>query len=652
MLDLARPRWRLLCLLWTALGAAMALPPAGQAAPHDNDTATPIKHVIVIYGENRSFDHLFATYQPEKGQTVRNLLSEGIIDASGHPGPNFARAIQYRAKDAEGYSIAPAKAGVYAVLPPPLTGSAHTAPSDTDPPPFATKAAASAADHSLPPQDIAMLTTGATGLPRRSIDTRIADVNKLPPGPFQITPGVPYDSYAASPVHRFYQNWQQSDCSADHATAENPSGCLHDLFAWVEVATGAGGNGAIQPKDFTDQSTGEGAAALGFYNVQQGDAPYFARLAREYTLADNYHQPAMGGTGLNSIIAGFGDALWYTGAEGVATKPPAAQIENPDPQHGTNNWYTQDGYRGGSYSACADASQPGVGAVVHYLQSLPRKIDPHCQPGHYYLLNNYAPGYLGNGKVNTGTFVVPPVTTPSIGDMLHAAGVSVTWFAQGWDRYRANPRDPHNTYCAICNPFNYETSIMTRPALRDSMIQDMRNFQADLKRGVLPAVSLVKPGALDDGHPASSKVDLFEAFTRRVITALQADPKLWASTAVFITTDESGGYYDSGYIQPLDFFGDGPRIPMIVVSPYSSGGRVVHSYTDHVSILKFIEANWRVGPISARSRDNLPNPKTTADNPYVPTNSPAIGDMMDMFDFTAKPETAGTGDAEPKPDTK
>ncbi|VVD29915.1 protein of unknown function [Paraburkholderia dioscoreae] len=44
------------------------------------------------------------------------------------------------------------------------------------------------------------------------------------------------------------------------------------------------------------------------------------------------------------------------------------------------------------------------------------------------------------------------------------------------------------------------------------------------------------------------------------------------------TTDEGGGYYDSGYIEPLDFFGDGPRIPMIVVSPYSRGGRVVHQY--------------------------------------------------------------------------
>ena len=76
------------------------------------------------------------------------------------------------------------------------------------------------------------------------------------------------------------------------------------------------------------------------------------------------------------------------------------------------------------------------------------------------------------------------------------------------------------------------------------------------------------------------------------MTELQANPDLWKTTAVFITVDEGGGYYDLGYIQSLDFFGDGTRIPLIVVSPYSTGGHVKHSYTDHVSILKFIEKNW------------------------------------------------------------
>jgi len=60
---------------------------------------------------------------------------------------------------------------------------------------------------------------------------------------------------------------------------------------------------------------------------------------------------------------------------------------------------------------------------------------------------------------------------------------------------------------------------------------------------------------------------------------------------------------------------------------------VVHSYTNHVSILKFIERNWHLQPLTGRSRDNLPNPVADKNNPYLPVNSPAIGDLFDMFDF-------------------
>jgi phospholipase C len=60
---------------------------------------------------------------------------------------------------------------------------------------------------------------------------------------------------------------------------------------------------------------------------------------------------------------------------------------------------------------------------------------------------------------------------------------------------------------------------------------------------------------------------------------------------------------------------------------------VVHDYYDHVSILKFIERNWGLKPLTVRSRDNLPNPVSHEDNAYVPRNSPAIGDLFEMFDF-------------------
>jgi phospholipase C len=612
----------------------------------DSDTTTPIKHVIVIYGENRSFDHVFGTYTSRSGDKVLNLLSEAIVTSNGSPGPKFAKATQYQASDNTTYSISPTKSGPYKTLPPPNTGGAPESASDEAPPPFATIAAAGAVDYGVLPRDLRVLTTGATGLPKDSIDTRIKNVSNLPGGPFQLTPGVPYDSYANSPVHRFYQAWQQSDCAVSNATADNPSGCLNDLFPWVEVTIGAGNNGNPQPAGFNDESTHEGATAMGFYNVQQGDMPYFKRLADHYAISDNYHQPAMGGTGLDSIIAGFADAIWYSDGKGNATTPPTNQIENPNPQSGTNNWYTQDGYSGGSYSACADTSQPGVGEVVSYLQGLQTKIKPNCEAGHYYIVNNYNPGYFGNGTVDTtDTFTVPPSPSPSIGDVLLAAHVSFHWYGEGWNQYAANPNDPTNVYCNICNPFQYQTSIMTNPAARDAVLKDTADFYNDVQNGTLPAVSFVKPGGLNDGHPASSKFSIYEAFVRKILTELRQNPELWHSTAVFITVDEAGGYYDSGYIQPLDFFGDGPRIPLIVVSPFTTGGRVSHSYGDHVSILKFIEANWKLPTISGRSRDNLPNPVAAAQNPYVPTNSPAIGDLMDIFRFDHGQDN-GDGDAQ------
>ena len=144
-------------------------------------------------------------------------------------------------------------------------------------------------------------------------------------------------------------------------------------------------------------------------------------------------------------------------------------------------------------------------------------------------------------------------------------------------------------------------------------------------------MSFVKPGGLNDGHPVSSKFSIYEAYVRKIITELRKQPELWESTAVFITVDEAGGYWDSGYIQPVDFFGDGPRIPLIVVPPFTRGGRVSHEYGDHISIQKFIEANWGLPTISGRSRDNLPNPEQSGANPYVSTNGPALGGLMSMF---------------------
>ncbi len=86
-------------------------------------------------------------------------------------------------------------------------------------------------------------------------------------------------------------------------------------------------------------------------------------------------------------------------------------------------------------------------------------------------------------------------------------------------------------------------------------MRDVTDLFADLANGTLPAVSYVKPDGAMDGHPNSSKLDLFEAFAANIIALAQGNKEQWAETAIFVTVDEGGGYYDSGFIQPVDFFG-------------------------------------------------------------------------------------------------
>jgi phospholipase C len=469
--------------------------------------------------------------------------------------------------------------------------------------------------------------------------------------------------------------WQQEDCDASQVSKAHPNGCLADLFVWTEVTEGAGQNGLAQPANFsTDYSpnaktTGEGATSMGFYNMAQGDAPYTKFLADHYAISDNYHQPAMGGTGLDSIMLFFGDPIWFSNPDGTPGVPPhnmsvpgfagtVDEIENPNPQPGTNNWWTEDGYGGfnkdgsvfggGSYTNCADRSQPGVAPILNYLSSLPRPVEPKCDAGHYYLLNNYNPGYFGDGSnastdtnVSNTPFTIPPTSQRSIGDVLLENHVSWKSYNDQWNAYLGDKYQQNygtvgpnsDQYCNICNGFHYQTQIMANDAVRTAHIKDTIDLYADIASGDLPAVSFVKPSGWVDGHPASSKWDLYEGFVKKIVDAVESNKKLWESTAIIMTVDEGGGYYDSGYVQALDFFGDGTRIPLIVVSKYTKAGHISHQYTDHVSVLKFIERNWNLPTVSGRSRDNLPNPKPESDNPYVPANTPAIGDLFDLFDF-------------------
>jgi phospholipase C len=598
-------------LLTTTALCALTVAPASAGNPK-----TPIKHVIIVVGENRTFDNLFGGYQPSNGQSVDNLRSKGIVNGDGTPGPNFERAKQRTAYEpGPNYHVVTASNGSYVTLPQPYTTYE-----------FAPRAS-----------DGALVST-SPGVP----DTRFATPS-IQNGPFQITKYVPYGSYTGDPVHRFFQMWQDWD------------GGKLDKFVWVEATIGTGSNGAAPPAGGFNPK--EGAISMGFYNMNAGDAPVFKSLADRYAISDNYHQAVMGGTGANFQALVTGHAAYFTDwakLDGSVGTPLPNQIENPNPVSGTNNYFTQDGYGGGSYVECDNNLNPGVGAIAEQLAKHGVK-DKKCEAGHYYLVNNYNL-YWNRFKGVTNpvglqtNFTLPPQSAPTIADVMTKGGVSWKYYSadSGNDQVQfkdsvdgvffpmaaasaTGPAGRYHSYCNICDPLTGYINVMTN-AKELAKLQSYGDFVADLSNDTLPSVSFVRPFEAFAAHPANSTPKLYEAFLQTLIKRVQQSAA-WESTAIFITVDEGGGYYDSGYIQPVDFFGDGTRIPLIAVSPYAKRGYIDHTYYDHVSLLKFIEKNWSLPTVSRLSRDNLPNPKTEDENPHVPVNRPAIGDLMNLFEF-------------------
>src|SRR5260370_20535720 len=183
----------------------------GKKDPADGvKTASPIKHVIILIGENRGLDHTFGAYKPKgKGQTISNLLSKGIVNEDGTPAPNFAQAQQFSvAAQPSFYVGAPpiAKSPYSATnaMPQPNTEGTPAAQSDTSPP-FKTIAEASV-EKDMDPADLDILTTGFTGLPANSLDTRVPGAGTLV-GPFALQGrNLSDDDYSDDSTHRLYQD--------------------------------------------------------------------------------------------------------------------------------------------------------------------------------------------------------------------------------------------------------------------------------------------------------------------------------------------------------------------------------------------------------------------------------------------------------------
>jgi len=246
----------------------------------------------------------------------------------------------------------------------------------------------------------------------------------------------------------------------------------------------------------------------------------------------------------------------------------------------------------------------------------------------------------------------------NVGNLLNAQGVTWGWFqggfaptartAEGTAECRAVHENigalrPYSDYVSYHNPFQYYESTANRHHLPPTSVSavgesdqanhqyDLSYFTAALQEGSLPAVSILKPAAYEDGHPGYSDPLDEQRYLVDAINAIERSPD-WSSTAVVISWDDSDGWYDHvmppivrpsaspqdalngpgkcGVVpsqppppyQP-DRCGYGPRLPLLVISPWAREDHVDSTLTDQSSILRFIEDNWRLGRIGGDSSD-------------------------------------------------
>jgi acid phosphatase len=195
---------------------------------------------------------------------------------------------------------------------------------------------------------------------------------------------------------------------------------------------------------------------------------------------------------------------------------------------------------------------------------------------------------------------LPLLANNTIGDELTAAGVSWAWYSGGWDNAVAGHADP--LFQFHHQPFNYYANYAPGTAGR-AHLQDETNFIAAAQAGTLPAVSFVKPLGPDNEHPGYADLLTGEQHLMALINDVRNGPN-WKDTAIVITYDEHGGFWD--HVAPptsrkhSDVWGPGSRVPTIIISPLAKPHFVDHTLYDTTSILSTIEHRWDLEPLGTR----------------------------------------------------
>jgi phospholipase C len=188
---------------------------------------------------------------------------------------------------------------------------------------------------------------------------------------------------------------------------------------------------------------------------------------------------------------------------------------------------------------------------------------------------------------------------PTIFDRLQAAGVSWKFYVQNYDpsiNYRTLPKlhDANRASQAVWSPLLDIPRFLDDPVL-SSHIVGLNQYYDDLRHGTLPEVAYLAPSGASE-HPPGSLVT-GQRFVRGLVNALMMS-SAWDSSAFLETYDDWGGWYDHVLPPRRDAHGDGFRVPAMLISPYAREHLIDHTSLDFTSIIKFVEDNWGLSPLT------------------------------------------------------
>jgi acid phosphatase len=302
-----------------------------------------------------------------------------------------------------------------------------------------------------------------------------------------------------------------------------------------------------------------GALTMGYFDTMK--LP-LAKVAQEYVLADHFFTSAFGGSWLNHMWLVCSCTPPFPNAPAKVIAKPVFDDAGRLVSVGAGGFVTPDGY-----------------AIDH--------VQPFYPP--------YQPGTPEDERL-------PPQSLPTIGDRLTAAGVSWAWYAEGWNETLAGKPPPSFTYHH--QAFLYFANYAPGTPGRAQHLKDKTDLFAALRDGTLPSVAFYKP--IDVYTENAGEGPMIES-EKRVIELLDAiqNAKEWPRTAVIITYDDFGGWYDHVPPPVIDRFGPSNRVPAIILSPWAKHGFIDKTTYETVSILKFIE--WRFGLEPLAERDAKAN---------------------------------------------